>query len=104
MPEGHAGTIAVFYHDVEAGLARRAIAYERPQAEATGHEPWPLDAWPPATTHVVICRDDRIFPADWLRDVVLERLSIEPDELPGGHTPALSRPGELVDLLESYRT
>lgn len=53
-------------------------------------------------THVVIGRDYRFFPADWLRKVVQNRLRLEPDELASGHTPALSRPGELVELLESY--
>jgi pimeloyl-ACP methyl ester carboxylesterase len=67
-------------------------------------EPWPLPAWPDVPTHAVIGRDDRFFPADWLRGVVRERLGIEPDELPAGHTMALSRPSELVELMESYRS
>jgi hypothetical protein len=29
-------------------------------------------------------------------------LGISPDEIDGGHTPALSRPHELVDRLEAY--
>jgi len=40
--------------------------------------------------------------ADELR-VVRERLGIEPDEIDGGHTPALSRPAELAERLEGYR-
>jgi hypothetical protein len=39
-----------------------------------------------------------------MRRVVAERLDIEPDEFPSGHLPALSRPKELVDRLEAYRT
>ncbi len=54
-------------------------------------------------TQVIIGRDDRFFPADWLRGVVLDRLGVEPDEIGTNHTPALSRPRELVELLESYR-
>jgi len=56
------------------------------------------------TTHVVIGRDDRFLPAAWLRRVVRDRLGIEPDEIGSGHTPALSRPRELVELMESYRS
>jgi hypothetical protein len=52
---------------------------------------------------VIIGRDDRFFPAGWLSGVVRDRLGIEPDVLPGGHTLALSRPRELVELMESYR-
>lgn len=39
-----------------------------------------------------------------MRRVVPERLGIVPDELPGGHLPALAHPDELVDRVEAYRT
>jgi len=35
---------------------------------------------------------------------VKERLGITPDEIGGGHLPALSRPQELVERLESFRS
>ena len=101
FPEGEGDA---FYHDVDPGLAAEAKSRERGQSETTSREPWPLDAWPEVPTHVVIGRDDRFFRADWLRGVVRDRLGIEPDEMPGGHTLALSRPRELVELMESYRT
>lgn len=93
-----------FYHDVDPALAAEASSKERAHSEATSGEPWPLDAWPAVTTRVIIGLDDRFFRPDWLRGVVRDRLGIEPDELPSGHTPALSRPRELVELLESYRS
>jgi pimeloyl-ACP methyl ester carboxylesterase len=104
MPRDHSGIIEVFYHDVDPDLAREAMSYGRRQSETTGREQWPLDAWPNVPTHIVLCQNDRFFPADWLRRVVHDRLGIEPDELPSGHTPALSRPRELVELIESYRS
>jgi pimeloyl-ACP methyl ester carboxylesterase len=103
MPRRHSETIAVFYHDVDPDLAAEAVSRGRRQSEITGREPWPLEAWPDVPTHVVIGENDRFFPADWLRGVVRDRLGIEPDELPCGHTPALSRPKGLVELFESYR-
>ena len=93
-----------FYHDVDAALAAEARSRERGQSETTSRESWPLDAWPDVPTHVIIGRDDRFFRSDWLSGVVRDRLGIEPDVLPGGHTLALSRPRELVVLMESYRT
>lgn len=39
-----------------------------------------------------------------MRRVVAERLTIVADEIDGGHTIALSRPVELADRLEAYRT
>lgn len=103
MPREHSGAIDVFYHDVDPTLAAEAMSRERRQSESPGGEPWPLDAWPDVATHVIIGRDDRFFPVAWMRGVVRDRLGIEADELPSGHTPALSRPRELVDLCEVYR-
>ena len=97
-----AGEPDAFYHDVDPALAAEATSRERAQSETTGSDPWPLDAWPDVPTHVIIGRDDRFFPASWLRGVVRDRLGLEPDELPGGHTLALSRPVEIVELMESY--
>ena len=50
-----------------------------------------------------LIRDGRFVTDDWLRPVVRTRLGIEPDEIDSGHTPALSHPSELVELMESYR-
>jgi pimeloyl-ACP methyl ester carboxylesterase len=96
-------TVELFYQDVDPDLAAEAMSKERRQSESTGAEPWPLAAWPDVPTHFILCRNDRFFPADWLRPVVRDRLAIEPDEIDSGHTPALSHPTELVELMESYR-
>jgi len=101
--EGEDGEVAVFYHDVPPALAAEALAHGRRQAEAPGREPWPLDSWPDVPTRYLLCRDDRMFPANWMRGVVRERLGIVPDEIDGGHCPALSRPRELAERLELYR-
>jgi pimeloyl-ACP methyl ester carboxylesterase len=93
----------LFYHDVPEALAAEARSRERGQSDAPGREPWPLEAWPATPTRYLLCRDDRMFPANWLRGVVRERLGIEPDEIGGGHCVALSRPHELVRRLEGYR-
>jgi hypothetical protein len=37
-----------------------------------------------------------------MRGVVRERLGITPDEIDGGHCPALSRPRELAQRLEDH--
>ena len=95
--------VSIFYHDVDPDLAAEAASKERRQSESTSGEPWPLPAWPDVPTHFILCRNDRFFPADRLRRIVRERLHIEPDEIDSGHTPALSHPFELVELMESYR-
>jgi pimeloyl-ACP methyl ester carboxylesterase len=92
----------VFYHDVPGHLEEEARRRERGQSERSMVEPWPLEAWPDVPTKVLLCRDDRMFPADFERRVARERLGIEPDEMDGGHYIALSRPAELAKRLEAY--
>jgi len=100
--ERYDDTVALFYQDVPPELAAEALKRARGQSEAQMSEPSPLRAWPDVPTRVLICRDDRLFPARYLRRVARERLGITPDEIDGGHTPALSRPHELADRLEAY--
>ena len=94
----------VFLHDVPDGVREEAGAHAGPQAAAPMREPHPIEEWPDVPTRFVLARQDRFFPADWQRSVVRERLGIEPDEIDGGHCVALSRPRELVALLETLRS
>jgi SAM-dependent methyltransferase len=93
----------VYYHDVPPELAAEAARRTRGQAAKPMAEPWPLSAWPDVPTRYLLCRDDRAFPAEWLRGVVQERLGFEPDEIDGGHCAYLSRPGEVAERLDAYR-
>lgn len=94
----------VFFHDVPAEVTLSVFARGvRRQSGTPFGAAWPLDAWPDVPTVFLLCRDDRFFPAPFQRQVVAERLGITPDEMDGGHLPALARPAELVDRLESYR-
>jgi pimeloyl-ACP methyl ester carboxylesterase len=95
--------IALFYHDVPPDLAAEALRRERRQSATPGEKPWPLRAWPDVPTRFLLGRDDRFFPAGFMRRVVRERLGITPDEIDGSHCVALSRPRELADRLEGYR-
>ena len=92
----------VFYHDVSPELAAEAQRRERDQANEPLEEPWPLDAWPDVPTRYLLCRDDRMFTAEWARRHARERLGIEPDEMDGGHYISLSRPRELSERLDAY--
>jgi pimeloyl-ACP methyl ester carboxylesterase len=95
--------IATFYQDVPPELAAEAVRHGRPEVSKAMGEPWPLAAWPDVPTRYLLCRDDRVFPAEFVRLMVERRLSITPDEIDSGHTPALSRPKELAERLETYR-
>ena len=93
---------AMFFHDVPPPLAAEALRRERHQSATPLGTPWPLAAWPQLPTSVLICRDDRVFPAPFSRRVARERLGITPDEIDGGHCIALSRPGALAEQLDAY--
>jgi pimeloyl-ACP methyl ester carboxylesterase len=104
-PSAEVDVIADFLHDVPPDVVADAMARgERRQSGTPFEKPWPLTAWPDVPTRVLICRDDRFFPADFMRRVARERLGITPDEMDGGHVPALSRPRDLVDRLVAYRS
>ncbi len=90
-----------FFHDVRAEVTAQAFAQApRDQSGTPFEKPWPLDAWPDVPTCFLLCRDDRFFPADFQRRVVRDRLGVVPDEMDGGHLPALARPEELAERLD----
>lgn len=94
---------AIFAHDLSRELAAALPAHLREQSAAPFQKVWPLEAWPDIPTRFLLCRDDRFFTAQFQRRVVQERLGIVPDEMSGGHLPALAHPDELVEHLERYR-
>lgn len=96
------GLETMFLHDVPADVAAESAAQTRQQSGTPFEKPWPLPAWPDVPTRFLLCRDDRLFPADFQRRVVRERLGIVPDEMEGGHLPALARPVELAARLLAY--
>jgi pimeloyl-ACP methyl ester carboxylesterase len=94
----------IFAHDLPPAVAEESVLHLREQSAAPFEKPWPLAGWPDVPTKFLLCRDDRFFPAEFQRRVVEERLGFTPDEMDGGHLPALGHPDELVEWLESYRT
>jgi hypothetical protein len=101
--DGDFDPLVTFLHDVPADVVAESGAHVRGQSGTPFVKPWPRDSWPDVPTEFLLCRDDRFFPAEFMRRVVRERLGITPDEMESGHLPALSHPLELVDRLEAYR-
>src|SRR5262245_52116332 len=83
----------VVYHDVPTRLADEAKRRERRVDAKALREPWPLAAWPDAPTRYLLCRDDRMFTAEWARRHARERLGIEADEMDAAITSASSSTG-----------
>jgi len=97
------GVVETFYADVPPAVVKRVMRRSRSQADAVGRDPWPLDRWPDVPTRYLLCTEDRMFPATWMRGVVRDRLGLDPDEIASGHCPALSRPRDLAERLDTYR-
>ena len=96
-PEG------VFFHDVPDEVREVGMTKGKDQSATPLEAPWPLGTWPEVPTRFILSRQDRFFPAPFMRRVVRERLGMQAHEIDGGHLVALSRPKELAELLEELR-
>jgi pimeloyl-ACP methyl ester carboxylesterase len=96
--------IEIFLHDVDPPIVAESADHVRNQSDRPFQDPWPLQRWPDVPTRCVIGSHDRLFPLEFQRRVIRERLGITPDEIDSGHLPALSRPQELTRLLVQYRS
>jgi pimeloyl-ACP methyl ester carboxylesterase len=90
------GAVGAFFPDCDPAEAAWAVAQLRPQ----GHAPAiPLVApWPGVSSSIIVCTDDR--GTEHTRRCIAPRLGVEPIELPGGHSPFLSRPAHLAQVLD----
>ncbi|MFD0903231.1 alpha/beta fold hydrolase [Actinomadura sediminis] len=98
-PSEELDPMEIFFHDVPPDVAAEAMREEPRQSSAPFEEPWPLSAWPDTPTVFLQGRDDRLFPLEWQRRLVRDRLGIPVEDLPGGHLVALARPRELAASL-----
>ncbi len=90
---------ALFFADCDEPTALAALQRLRPQATYPYIQPFSLAAFPPVPATYVVCTDDRMVGPGWSRRVAPARLCADIVELPGGHSPFLSRPHELADVL-----
>jgi len=95
-----ADAIAVFYHDCDAETAARAAAKLRRRSRMPHRDLGVPLSPPPVPSVSIVCTDDRVAAAAWGRWAAHERLLDVPViELPGSHSPFVSRPAVLTDAL-----
>lgn len=94
------GAIELFYQDCDLTTATAAARRLRRQYWRATEEVTPLRRWPSVPSAYILCADDRAVSPDYSRRASRELLATEPLEMPGGHSPFLSRPRELADVLE----
>lgn len=100
-PDAAFDPVVTFCHDLPQELIDASLDHVREQSGTPFGEPWPLDAWPDVPTRFLLCRHDRFFPPDFQRRVVRDRLGLVPDEMDGGHLPALHSPADLAARLDA---
>jgi pimeloyl-ACP methyl ester carboxylesterase len=87
-------------HDCDDPTAAQTIGRLRPQCLRPGMLPSPLDAFPAVPATYVVCDADRFVGPGWSRRVARGRLGADIVELSSGHSPMLSQPRALADVLE----
>jgi pimeloyl-ACP methyl ester carboxylesterase len=100
------GAKALFYHDCDDETVR--WAFERLTPEIAGDtETTPISVprfWAADLPRsFIVCLQDRAQPR-WLADVTARRLGVEPLAIDASHSPFLSRPAELAQLLVEATT
>ena len=91
--------IEIMYPDAPPELAAWAAKRLRRQCWTITAEVTPLAAWPDVPVTVIACAGDRVVDPQRVRAHARERLGVDALELPGDHSPYLSRPEALADLL-----
>lgn len=102
-PQEDDSLLATFYHDVPPGLGEDALSRGRDQGGTAWTQPWPLDAHPDVPTRAIVGTIDRVFPVQWLKNVIRNRIGVEADEIEAGHCIALAKPVELAAWMERQR-
>jgi alpha/beta hydrolase family protein len=87
------------YHDCPPELVASTFARLRRQQTALWDSWGPLKRWPDVAMASIHCRNDRAVNPEWSVWVARNRLGIESIELPGSHSPMLSRPAVLAEAL-----
>ena len=88
----------VFYADCDEPTVTAAIDHLRPQAAYPWTLPCSLTEPPSIPCTYVVCAEDRIVAGEWSRRIA-HRIGADIVELPGSHSPLLSRPSAVADVL-----
>jgi pimeloyl-ACP methyl ester carboxylesterase len=89
----------LMYADCDEPTAEAAISRLRPQSACGYALPTSLTEFPAVDCTSMICSEDQLVGYQWAKRVARHRLGAELVELPGSHSPFLSRPSVLAEEL-----
>jgi len=90
---------STFFDDCPQEVAAWAISNLRSQAATPIAEVCTLSQWATVPAEYVVCLDDSALNPEACRALAYDRLGVVAREIPGSHSPFLTRPSELADLL-----
>jgi pimeloyl-ACP methyl ester carboxylesterase len=96
-------TAELFYADCDARTQAWAIGNLRPQCGVPYSDVVAHPGWKDTRSTYILCSADRAMPPDWQRDLFAPRLD-KVVEIDSGHSPFLSQPGVLADVLAAELT
>jgi pimeloyl-ACP methyl ester carboxylesterase len=85
--------------DCDDFVTAAAIERLRPQSAFPNMLPFSLPKFPSVSSTYVVCSDDQFVDPEWSRRIARDRLDADLIELPGSHSPLLSRPSALAEVL-----
>jgi pimeloyl-ACP methyl ester carboxylesterase len=88
-----------FYSDCTPELQAWAAAKLRPQWAGTFRDFVPIAGWPDVPVRAILTTEDAMLDCARYRALFQRRIGVTPAELPGGHSPFLSRPAALARLI-----
>jgi hypothetical protein len=88
------------YGDCDRVVALQAYARLRPQAGGIYDGDYPLAERPPGKVTSIVGSDDRAVSPEWSRRVAPERLGVDVLQIASSHSPMLSRPSDLANMLD----
>jgi pimeloyl-ACP methyl ester carboxylesterase len=91
-----------FLHDLPKDVVEQSAKHARDEADVIFADPCRFERWPTVPIHVLVGKDDRLFPADFQARIAEERLGKQVDLIPGGHLVALSNPTAVAERLLAY--
>jgi hypothetical protein len=94
----HGFAAEVFYADCDEATAEAALAHLRLQSGYPWTLPCSMTEHPSVSCTSVVCSEDLVVNPAWSRRMA-DRIGAEIVELPGSHSPMLSRPSALADVL-----
>ena len=88
-----------FLHDLEPDDSAAVRANPGNEADIVFSQPCDVATWPNLLTAAVVGSDDRMFPGDFQRQLLVDRAVVTPVVIRGGHLLALANPDGLTEAL-----